>query len=174
MLAKTAKFLTLWRMKRSVLFICTGNSCRSPMAEYLLKERLDGSGGWQSSSAGVASYPGMPISSNAFKALKELGIDASSHRSRSLSQQLIDEAGLIVVMTHAHLNAVCRIYPEATEKCRLMHSFGSEAQVRDVVDPFGGDSVMYRHTRDELDGAIADLILYLKENEGPEPRKDIP
>ncbi len=133
------------------------------MAEYLFRFRMPPDCGWQSSSAGVAAVEGQRASPFAVEAMKELGIDLSPHRSRPVDSRLVETAAWIVVMTVAHKIQLLQMYPEAEDKIFLMHEFGTNPFPRDVPDPIGGSVTVYRRIRDEIDGAMADLILGIRE-----------
>jgi protein-tyrosine phosphatase len=145
-----------------ILFVCTGNTCRSPMAEISFRRRLKESGlAWRTASAGVDAPPGFPASSVAEAVLAARGLDGSAHRSRALTRDLVDEAGLIVVMTQAHRMNVRRRFPEAAAKVHLLRDFDSRARGEDVEDPIGGTFGEYNHILDNLEAAFPELILTL-------------
>jgi len=148
---------------RMIVFVCTGNICRSPMAEYLLRRRLEGIQGVRVKSAGIMALRGQPASPEAVTAMKEVGVDLTPHKSQPLTWELVDEADLIVVMTSAHLAAVQGRFPDAMEKTRRMMSFSDMPLSADVADPIGLSVDVYRRTRDQIDSAIADLILDIRE-----------
>jgi len=144
-----------------LLFVCTGNICRSPMAEYLLRARLGPDSRWRVASAGVSAPAGLPASEPAVAALREKGIDLRPHRSRALSRELIDDALLIVVMTAAHLAQIRMMNPGAVEKGFLLKLFDPAAGGRDIEDPLGLSVEGYRLTRDEIDAALPGLAAFM-------------
>lgn len=149
---------------KTLIFVCTGNTCRSPMAEGLLRHLLGPDCGWEISSAGVCAGNGFPASPNAVAALQEKGIDISGHRSRLLSPAMIEDADLLVTMTRNHRDAILSIAPESAGKVFLLKSFGIAQCPTDIYDPVGEALNIYRRVRDEIDAALPDLILYMKED----------
>jgi len=149
---------------RRILFVCTGNTCRSPMAEYLLRERLGKDSGWVVESCGTATYDGGMPSQNAIDVMKELNIDIRPHRSRMVTAGLVESADLIVTMAEGHQRELLHRFPGAERKMFRLHEFGTARPVPDVMDPVGGPKDVYRKIRDEVDSAIADLIIYLARN----------
>jgi len=147
----------------TILFVCTGNVCRSPMAEYLARRVFAGIPGVQVASAGVAAVSGAPATPEAVTALREKGIDLSTHRSRPLSKELIDGADLIVVMTGAHRDYIKGFSPETSGKVRLLTEFSDPDAPVDVPDPIGQSLEGYRRTRDMIESALADMVLDLVE-----------
>ena len=146
---------------KKVLVVCTGNSCRSPMAAGWLNHKLAGKG-WIAASAGVAAWDGAPASPEAVAVMREIGIDISRHRSRALSRELAAGADIILAMTEAHRREIVRRFPEAADKVHLLNSFGP-GPAQDVADPIGLPEDVYRHTRDELIRALGDFVLHLAE-----------
>lgn len=145
------------------IFICTGNTCRSPMAEALFRkmlaeklgcpddELLDR--GYTIVSAGLAAYPGSPASSEAVRLLKEEGIDLSSHESQPVTEELLYHCDHILTMTHSHLDAILSSLPELSGKVQLLSNSG-----KDVSDPIGAGLAEYQHCRDEIRGYLKTLL----------------
>ena len=147
-------------MKR-VLFICTGNTCRSPMAEALFLHR-QGDMGWNARSAGVFADSGSPASRNAVAAMAELGIDLTGHQSQPVTPLMVKESDLIITMSAGHAAHICDRFPEVGNKVFLINAFGTSKVPADVSDPFGGSLNTYKRTRDEIDRALSDLILFIR------------
>ena len=128
---------------KQLLFVCTGNTCRSPMAElyfnrFCLLRELSGA---RALSAGIAAVPGAPVSEPARRVLASAGVDAFGFGSRVLTAELIRASDLIVVMTESHRRRVLGLCPEAGTKCRLLLEFSGVSGP--VPDPFGGTVEIY-------------------------------
>jgi protein-tyrosine-phosphatase len=148
-----------------VLFVCTGNTCRSPMAEGGLRALLKGReiDNIEILSAGTGAIPGCPATLYAIEASKTWDADISSHKSRPLSRELLEGVDLILVMTSSHYHAVITTLPEAKENTYLLKAFpelGSDGE--GIADPIGGSLDMYNQTfleiGEELGRILPDII----------------
>ena len=149
-----------------ILVVCTGNICRSPMAEGLLKHALAGQDGPLQSlkvvSAGVAARSGDPVSENAVITLKKAGIDISSHRSRPITQEMIDKATVVFGMTESHRSIIQLKAAPVPKHLYLFREFLPEKSDVEICDPYGGPLKAYETSRDEMVEAIPSLIAFLK------------
>ncbi|TGE36711.1 low molecular weight protein arginine phosphatase [Desulfosporosinus fructosivorans] len=144
-------------MGLKLLFICTGNTCRSPMAEGLARKIFGDS--VQVGSAGMAAYGGESANTHALEVLKEQNIDLSRHFSRRISAELMADADWIIPMTQAQEEALKRLFPEYAEKVRYLGDWGE--QKREVVDPWGGSLEIYRQTAQEIGNLLSAIKSYL-------------
>ncbi|MGZ4962718.1 MAG: ribose 5-phosphate isomerase B [Limisphaerales bacterium] len=159
---------------KTILFVCTGNICRSPMAEGLFRHATRGSNEYQVFSAGVGACDGQAPSVNAVRALRELGIDISHQRSRMLSPDLVEQADFIFGMTHSHVDTVNLLYPQASEKTFLLREFDETLDEfeKDISDPIGGSFDTYAYTRDQIEQGIISMLNFLQQTSAPEHATD--
>src|SRR3974390_3203989 len=152
---------------KTVLFICTGNVCRSPMAEGIFRAAVRDRGDYRVISAGLGAADGQPPSPYAVQAVKELGIDISGQRSRMLTPELVQQADYIFGMTHSHVDTVMLLYPHAAEKTFLLREFDETLDTfeKDISDPIGGSYQVYANCRDQIEQGIVSVLRFLEQGE---------
>ncbi len=132
-----------------ILFVCTGNTCRSPMAEYALRSLLEKErpGQAEVASAGVAAADGFPATAYAAEAAKIWDLDLSAHQSQAISRELVDKADLIFAMAPEHHRAVTDLSLTAVGKTYLLKNFPDNSPVgEEVEDPIGQSLEKYNRT----------------------------
>jgi glycine hydroxymethyltransferase len=156
---------------KTVLFVCTGNICRSPMAEGLFRHAVQGQGEYRVISAGLGAMEGQPPSAYAVQAVRELGIDISGQRSRMLTHELVQQADYIFGMTHSHIDTVMMLYPFAAEKTFLLREFDETLDTfeKDISDPIGGSYEIYLTCRDQLEQGIPSLLRFIEQGQSRGP-----
>ncbi len=153
----------------TVLFICTGNTCRSPMAEWLFRRQLrmmEIEDQVHVESAGLFAVDGGALSSGAKKVLsRSFSVQAGTHQARTLNQAMIDHADIVITMTTQHKEAVLKRYPEAKHKLFTMLEYAFKG-VGDITDPFGASDDVYEETAYRIDEACTVIAHSLKERLG--------
>jgi protein-tyrosine phosphatase len=142
-----------------IVFVCTGNTCRSPMAELLMRARLASAlrckidqledRGVLVISAGIAAAPGCPPAAEATQVMREHGLDLTRHEAQPLTDQLVCHADLIVTMTHSHLQSIVERWPSAADR-----TFMLLPDKRDVADPIGQTVGAYRECADQISTGV--------------------
>lgn len=143
----------------NILFVCTGNTCRSPMAEAILKARNVANINVQS--AGIYAMDGGEMSRNGQIVLENESIPFT-HKSAAMKESLIDWADLVLTMTASHKKAIIFAFPQAISKVYMYKEFVTPEHVQDVSDPYGGDLRTYERTFQELHTLTDELVKKLQ------------
>jgi len=143
----------------NLLFVCTGNTCRSPMAAAVARGAL-ARRGWTHvavQSAGLGALPGTPAAENAVLAAAEAGLDLSEHRARVLTPELVEWADLVLGMGPSHLSGIVEL--GGGEKAALVTDFiDGPGFGQSIADPFGGDAETYRRTLRQITQAVEGVL----------------
>ena len=139
----------------SVLFVCTANVCRSPMASALFEDiasREFNDQGWLVESAGTWAVAGVPAAKNSRLAMNERGLDIEDHRSKTVTGELLSEFDLILTMERHHKESLSIEFPEISERVYALSEMVGQAY--DIWDPIGGSLEEFKATADELENIL--------------------
>ena len=151
---------------RNILFVCAGNICRSPMAEWQLKALLweKSITGMQVSSAGLIALPGNSASFNAVRVARENSISLEEHKARPITAELIDNADLVLVMESHQGHELIVDHPQASEKILLLRHFARHgSRERGISDPYGRNLEAYRFCFEDIKECVESLHEWLIE-----------
>ncbi|KMT22796.1 low molecular weight protein arginine phosphatase [Clostridium cylindrosporum] len=140
-----------------LLFVCTGNTCRSPMAQEIAKKVLAEKGiDAKVSSAGIYAFMGTSASENSLKVMEEIGLDLSNHMASLLDRKMLEENDIILTMTQGHKESIISSAPDFKDK---IYTFGEYIGIgKDIIDPFGGSVDVYRSCRQQLEDYTYKLL----------------
>ena len=153
---------------RNILFVCSGNICRSPMAEFYFRHRAaeEGLEDLRVESAGTLRIQGAEASAEAVAAMQSLGIDLSKHRSQGLREEHVQSADWIIVMDYGHLDYLAARHPESHGRRFLLRAFESgpspTRDPREFADPMGEPVDFYLEQLPLLRRCVDHMILYLR------------
>jgi len=151
---------------KTILFICTGNVCRSPMAEALFRRAVERRGDFRVLSAGLGAVDGQPPTAHSVTAMRELGVDISGQRSRALTADLLRQADFVFGMTHSHVDTIGLLYPAAAEKTVLLREFDESLDPfeKDISDPIGSPYDVYVNCRKQIEQGITSILKFMEQH----------
>src|SRR5690242_12310462 len=153
-------------MVKSVLFVCTGNICRSPIAEGLFRQLIGNRRDIEVASAGVHAVRGQPPSLYAVQVCEANGVDISDLRSQPLTTSLVERSTHIFAMTGAHLETIQLLFPHGADKSYLLREFEEPGTTvwRDVPDPIGLGRDVYEVCARTIKNALPSVLAFVEQS----------
>lgn len=155
-------------MRKKFLFVCTGNQCRSPVAAEMFRKLLkrEGLSDCEVQSAGILAPQGYPAAEMAKMFALKMGLDISQHSTQPLTEELIKESDLVLVMEEIHRAVALAMCPDAGDKIKLLRSYAYEgAEEEEIFDPTGSsDPLLYRTCFSLILESLEGLIKHFKKN----------
>lgn len=151
-----------------MLMVCSGNTCRSPLAAALLARSIEARGDLplvKVASAGTSAWEGAPASEGSYLVGLELGLDLGGHRARLLTRELIDDADLILTMTEAHLGRVAEL-GGGDRAATIAGYAGASGADGDIPDPFGGEVAGYRVAAERIAVLVEPVVQRIRVETG--------
>lgn len=146
-------------MIKKILFVCTGNICRSPMAKYYLEKRLADKGisSVEVDSAGIFALDNSASTPETQRIMEAAGAPLSDHRSSPITLQKVRSADLILVMEHAHKTLIADRMPKMAHKVKLLGSY-IKGEEEEVIDPYGSEKAVHNKSFLQISDAVENLV----------------